>query len=262
MSITVIISYYKALNNLKLILKALSLQSCSDFDVIISEDDNNLETVSFLFENEKKYSFKIHHLFQQEDLGFRKNLMLNRGVSLTKSDNIVFIDGDCVPHKHFVRSCKKMLKQGVFLSGRSVMLDEKTTEYCKINEDLTKLKWSNLIFTKSKKVKESIYWRFFSLSFKNRGLVGRNWGVKKEHLLQINGFDEDYVKAGVGEDVDIEWRLLSIGLKRKMIKNKAIVFHLYHKKVYSEVGVSENYKLLENKIKENNIVCLKGISKS
>ncbi len=29
-------------------------------------------------------------------------------------------------------------------------------------------------------------------------------GVAKDKLLAVNGFDEDYQTAGVGEDVDIE----------------------------------------------------------
>ena len=48
MKITIIISYYKALTNLKLILKALNNQSNNNFEVIISEDDQN-EAVSHQF---------------------------------------------------------------------------------------------------------------------------------------------------------------------------------------------------------------------
>ena len=94
---------------------------------------------------------------------------------------------------------------------------------------------------------------------KSRGLVGRNWGAFKDDLLAVNGFDSDYVFAGVGEDVDVEWRLLENGVERKSLKNKAIVYHIYHKKVYSEVKVKKNYDLFYRKKNLKNIRCLNGI---
>ena len=50
-------------------------------------------------------------------------------------------------------------------------------------------------------MKEAIYNPWFPMAYKTRGLSGRNWGIYKKHLLDINGFDEDYINAGVGEDV-------------------------------------------------------------
>jgi len=79
-SISIVISYYKALRDLKLILKALNQQSKSDFEVIISEDDNSENTKKFLNNNQLKYNFPILHNYQSEDLGFRKNMMLNRAI--------------------------------------------------------------------------------------------------------------------------------------------------------------------------------------
>ena len=77
MRLTVIISYYKALDNLRLILKALSLQSCHDFEVIVSEDDFNEETIRYFRDHSSLYFFTIRHVHQSADLGFRKNEMLN-----------------------------------------------------------------------------------------------------------------------------------------------------------------------------------------
>ena len=46
--LTVVIAYYKALDNLKIILNSLNSQSCMDFEVIVAEDDNNYETVEYI----------------------------------------------------------------------------------------------------------------------------------------------------------------------------------------------------------------------
>jgi len=36
-------------------------------------------------------------------------------------------------------------------------------------------------------------------------------GISKSDLIAINGFDEDYIAPGGGEDSDIEWRLQALG---------------------------------------------------
>lgn len=261
MELTVIISYYKALKNLKLILAALNVQSNKNFEVIISEDDFNDETIQFVARNSQEYRFPITHLYQKEDNGFRKNEMLNKSILAAKTDRLVFIDGDCIPHKHFVKNYLKHMREGFIFEGRSVMLGEKFSKKLVTSLAIKKLNLGSIIFSDSSKIKEGIYSPAFGLSYKKggRGLLGRNWGICKKHLLAVNGFDMDYVFAGVGEDVDIEWRLKAMGIKTISMKNKAIVYHIYHPKTYSEEKVKSNYDLLHQKQKANHIQCLNGI---
>ncbi len=261
MKLTVIISYYKNLANLKLILKALNNQSVAGFEAIVSEDDNNEKTIAFIKNSSSTYSFPIIHLNQSIDNGFRKNEMLNKSIQAASGDIIAFIDGDCIPHTHFVKEYVKHTQKGEILWGRRVMLGEKVSDKLLKSEQVEKLSFSSLLFSGSELVKDALYSPFVNLTFKQRGLLGCNWAVKKEHLLAINGFDEDYVKPGVGEDVDIEWRLKAAGLQMKSMKNKAIVYHVYHPRSYSEDGVQFNYKLLADKEKANHFKCLNGIEK-
>ena len=78
---------------------------------------------------------------------------------------------------------------------------------------------------------------------KDKGLLGCNWGILKKHLVEVNGFDEDYIRAAVGEDTDVEWRLKRSGIGSKSMKNKAIVYHLHHERSYSNEGVEKNREL-------------------
>lgn len=259
MEVTIIISYYKALDNLKLILKSLNNQSNNNFEIILSEDDYNEETISFLSKNKSLYKFPINHIYQKEDIGFRKNMMLNRSIVEAKTELLVFIDGDCIPHKHFVKEYIKNSNFNSILSGRRVLLSKKLSQDLLNNSSLQKLNFLSLILSASKKLKEAIYFPYFQLSTKTRGLLGCNWGIKKQLLLDINGFDEDYVMAGVGEDDDVEWRLESNNVKKRSMKNKSIVYHIYHSRGYSEGGVLKNLKLFNTKQKDNHIRCLNGI---
>lgn len=257
--LTVVISYYKALDNLKLILKALSSQSSMDFEVILSEDDNNQETIEYIESLKPHINFPIRHLYQKVDIGFRKNQMLNRAINSSVAEKIAFIDGDCVPHRHFVKQYILNIDSHSFCIGRAVMLDEKITESIKKAQLLHKLSFFSILFSNSNKVKESIFFPYFTLSLKLKGLVGRNWGVSKKALIEVNGFDEDYIHAGIGEDVDIEWRLLKHGLRKKSVKNKAIVYHLYHKRWYSSKTERLNYSVMQQKIQQGKIQCINGI---
>lgn len=257
--LTIIISYYKAIDNLKLILKALDAQSVGGFEVIISEDDNNSSTVKFVADNRDIFSFPIIHLNQEEDNGFRKNSMLNKSINASNSNKLVFLDGDCVPHKHLAREYIRNIDDNHFFIGRSVMLSEKASELLLEGESLEILNLSKLSSLGSTNLKDGIYFPFFPLIYKLRGLLGRNWGVSKKSLIAVNGFDEDYILAGVGEDTDVEWRLKGLGLKGKSMKNKAIVYHIYHPRNYSEEDVQKNTRMMEQKQLAGNIRCLNGL---
>lgn len=259
--LTVIISYYKSLDNLKIILQALENQSCLDFEVIVSEDDNNIQTLNYIKSIKSSFKFAILHLNQTHDEGFKKAVMLNRSIVNSKSEKIAFIDGDCVPHKYFVKQYIDSIDSKSFCVGRSVVLDKKTTEILKATQNLKLLNFFKLLFSKTSELKNGIYFPYFQLSLKTKGLLGRNWGCHRKNLLDINGFDEDYKYAGISEDTDVEWRLISNGIYPKSVKNKAIVYHLYHSRWYSDENERTNYKLMEQKIVQNQIKCNNGIAK-
>jgi cellulose synthase/poly-beta-1,6-N-acetylglucosamine synthase-like glycosyltransferase len=263
MQVSLIISYYKNLNSLKLILKALENQSNINFEVIISEDDNNKETIDFIENKSSSYRFPILHVNQDKDLGFRKNMTLNKSIKKSRTDFLIFIDGDCIPHKHFIKSYIREKEDNMMLKGRRVMLSESITSSLLENFNLKLLNTSNILLSKSDKKKESIYNPYFSLvsTMKNKGLLGCNWGISKKTLYKINGFDEDYVRAAVGEDTDIEWRLKGIDIQSKSVKNKAIVYHLYHKKTYSKEDVAFNNRLLAIKKDKKSFYCKNGLVK-
>ncbi len=260
-SISIIISYYKAISNLKLILQSLNCQSFLDFEVIVSEDDANQETRDYLKLNSALYKYPITHNFQEEDLGFRKNMMLNRAILKSNSELLVFIDGDCIPHKHFAKEYNKEKKSDCMLVGRRVMLGPKISNRIQEEESISHLSLLSILLSDSTKFKDGIYSPYIPLTNKIRGLIGCNWGIKKEHLLAINGYDEDYITAGVGEDNDVEWRLLLNGISKKSMKNKAIVYHLHHSSSYSENVILANMKIWKTKQVIGNIKCSNGIVK-
>ena len=236
---SVILAFYNRIDYLKLVLAGFETQTFHDFEVIIADDGSSTPIVREIENISKMLPFPITHLWQ-EDKGFRKNKILNRAITAARSDYLIFIDADCVPHSEFVREHFEVRNQGVCFTGRRVNLSEKFTNL--LTPDKIKngfLENNNLklitdgIFGKSFDVEKGFYFKNELLrkyfNKKKRGLLGCNFSIHKEDLIKINGFDERYEAPSVGEDSDIEFRLNLCGINTRSLNNIAVQFHLYHK---------------------------------
>jgi cellulose synthase/poly-beta-1,6-N-acetylglucosamine synthase-like glycosyltransferase len=261
MKVSLIIAFYKKIDYLELILMALKKQSFKDFEVIIADDDNSEQSNAFINSQIGSAPFPMFHVNQLVDDGFRKNEVLNKAITKSRGEIIVFIDGDCIPHKHFIKEYALRMRENIAFFGRRVMLSEKVTGKLLKTKDLSTLNFFSLLFTDSKNVKYAFYLPPAPNNKKSIGIWGCNWGVYKKHLLEVNGYDEDYIRAGVGEDVDIEWRLQKNGVEVHSIKQQAIVYHLYHKPGYSDEYFKSNFEMLEQKKKAGLVFCKNGIQK-
>jgi glycosyltransferase involved in cell wall biosynthesis len=97
-SISVIVSVYKNVEALRVILDALEKQSVAVDEIIISEDGESREMEHFVA---TLHNNKIKHI-RQKDEGWRKNKALNNAIRNASSQYLIFIDGDVVPHPRFV----------------------------------------------------------------------------------------------------------------------------------------------------------------
>ena len=116
---SVIIAVYKDTEALQDILYALDQQTEKDFEIIVTEDCESEEMANFLAEYKKRDNF--HHLTQPDD-GWRKTLAVNRAIASARTDYLMFLDGDCVPDKNFVKNHLATAESGKFLTGRRVYL--------------------------------------------------------------------------------------------------------------------------------------------
>ena len=237
--ISLIISFYNKIDYLKLILAALERQSFKDFEIIIADDGSRDDVVAEIKAIISDSPLSIQHLWH-EDAGFRKTKIFNKAIRKSRSNYMVFMDGDCIPHFKFIEEHYKNREPKVLLAGRRVYLSEK------LSRSLSPVKIKNgylenqflavLILDgflgKSLHVIKGVYVKNeFLRKVLNRsmtGVLGSNFSVHKEDLLAVNGFDERYQAPAVGEDSDIEVRLVWNNVKIKMIKNMAIQYHMHH----------------------------------
>ena len=257
--ISLIISVYKRLDFLELILLSLDKQSYRDFEIIIAEDDNDPMTVGFISRVRPLHEYSILHV-SHEDKGFRKTRILNMAVKAASGEKIVFIDGDCIPHRHFLKEYNKAITDTVFCYGRRVFLSKKHTDVLLNKMSVEKVNIISAITYGGNSTGAGLYLPFKkNIDKQHRRILGCNWGIGKKNLLAVNGFDEDYNRAGVGEDFDIDWRLKKAGLKARSMKGKAIIFHLFHKANYNPSDTEFVEKLLAEKKLSGNAFCVNGI---
>lgn len=258
--ISVLISVYKKTQNLHLILESFSKQSEKSFELIVCEDDRDVEIARVIDFWKKKSNLDIKHV-SQEDIGFRKNKILNAGIKEAVGTFVVFIDGDCIPHRRFIESYRVYSRQNFAMHGRRVMLSEQLTNDLLARNSPNPPRLIDLLITGSRPIEHGIFFPWLAKRHRPPSIWGCNWGIAKSHLIQLNGFDEDYVKAGVGEDLDIEWRLLKMGVKLMNLKQVAILYHLHHKQFYSNEDISFNMDLMQEKISLGHVACLNGLEK-
>ncbi len=267
---SLIVSIYDNLPFLMAVLETLQRQTCSAFEIIISEDGEHPHIEEFLRHFPFKQPWK--HL-TQPDLGWRKNKALNRAVEASSTNYLIFIDGDCLLHPRFVEMHVSYATKGYVLGGKRLKLDPSTTQllldgtlslnqlfaYCL--KRLPSLQKNGLRF-----LEEGLFLspnRFLGFLTKCRTikeLRGCNMSFFKSDLLDVNGFDEDYTLPAVGEDADITWRFLKKGLRLISLRNLAVEYHLYHREVWDQQN--ENLLLMKQKMEVGLYRCENGIVKS
>lgn len=241
--VSIIIPFYNGIDWLKMIFVALGKQSFGNFEVIVADDGSREDVVAQVKELIAAQPFPVTHIWQ-EDLGFRKNIMLNKAVVQSSSEYLLFLDGDCIPHRKFVEEHIKARREGTVIAGRRVDLP------AHISEGLTVEKVASRSFERSlvlpllyagivhgeKHMENCI--RITSPALRRRiirqryeGILGCNFSMFKSDLLKANGFDERYVNPGTGEDTDLEDRLVRLGIRPCVMNHYATVYHKKHERL-------------------------------
>ena len=174
--LSVVIAYYKNPAALSLIIKALERQSYQNFEIIIAEDDKKSDFDFLVNQNLKQ---KIKHVFQSEDTGFRKNAALNKALAISEGTHLIFIDGDCIPHHHFLKAYSGHLTDENICFGRRVMISPKLTSALYHTGDLGLLNFATIFFLWLKKT-EIFNLPSFNHSKTGIGHMGTQLGSSKK----------------------------------------------------------------------------------
>ena len=236
--LSLLVAVYNKWETFLCVLASIEKQSFRDFELIVCDDGSGLEFVTQLKSYMEQAPFAIRHIWH-EDRGFYKNEMLNRGILNSRSEYLVFLDGDCVLHPQFLEDHDTHRKSNVVLAGRRANLTPGVTQLVtpeRIRQGFLQTWWWFFVLVswwmkdnnsiKAIRIQSEPWFR--RLNKKPRGIVGCNFSLHKQDLIDINGFDMSYRAAGTGEDTDIEHRLKLKGVKIEPFCFRAIQYHLYH----------------------------------
>ncbi|HLF13658.1 MAG TPA: glycosyltransferase [Bacteroidota bacterium] len=267
-SLTLVVAVYNAVRPLELIFHALDRQTFGDFEVVVA-DDGSGPAVAELVERRRATSrYHVSHVWHP-DRGFRKNAILNRAIAAARSGYLVFIDGDCLPHRRFLEDHSRQAEQGAVLCGRRVNLGRAISE--KITPESVEsgsferislalladgLRGGSAWIEDAVRTESPLLRKLLHPG--KPAILGCNFSVHREWLERINGFNEEYAAPGLGEDSDVAYRLGLAGAGLASLRNLGILFHLHHPK--TAVG-EENRKIYESVVASREMVCRNGLVK-
>ena len=268
MKISVIITTYNAEDWLRKVLIGFSVQTETDFELVIADDGSTAKTKELLADFSDKFVHPIIHVWQEDD-GFQKSKILNKAILQTHSDYLLFTDGDCIPRRDFVAVHLKFQEEGYFLSGgyfklpmtisQTISEDDIISQNCfhiswlkrqglKMNFKITKL-------THSKLFADFMNW----LTPTKRSWNGHNASGYKKDIVAVNGFNHEMQYGGL--DRELGERLFNLGLFSKQIRYSAICLHLDHARGYSSPEIWKKNNAIRSYNRKHKVVQIeKGIS--
>ena len=235
MKISFIVLTYNRSDALLAVLRSLAGQCGPEHEVLIADDGSRSDQVAMLLRHCPDFMCSVRHIWHP-DVGFTAAGARNLGAHFSCGDYLVFLDGDCIPHRWFVAQHVRLAEPGIFVNGSRVLLNESLTKLVLTQKlDLankTTLFWYQArIKGECNKLAHLICWPFplfrVHKSFSWRGIRSCNLGVWRSDFFAINGFDETFMGWG-HEDADLVLRLSHLGVRRKNGFMATEVFHLWH----------------------------------
>jgi cellulose synthase/poly-beta-1,6-N-acetylglucosamine synthase-like glycosyltransferase len=267
--VSLIISVYKNVRDLEVVLEGLKFQSFNNFEIVVSEDGEFDGMRNFL--ERYQHPNNIVHLTQR-DVGWRKNQALNNAIRKSSGDYLVFIDGDCVLHHKFMENHVRYADRKHIVAGKRLKLGPRSSDTLRNNiHNLVQLERNIVQQARSERkdgarfLEEGYYFNpngvlgFIPKLRRMSQLKGCNMSFHREAIEKINGFDEDYILPAIGEDIDLTWRFKGLGYSLFSVRNLAVQYHLYHKENWSDQSI--NQQLMEDKMKRSEFICKNGLNK-
>jgi len=253
--VSVVLSTYNQPRWLRLVLWGYKYQTIRDFELIIADDGSDGRTREVIENMKQKLAFPLKHVYQ-EDRGFRKCTILNKAILESRSDYLIFSDGDIIPRRDFIEVHLRMRRPQRFLSGGTVRLPAALSHRIREQEiahgHCFDRKWLEqnglgLSFRNNKLNSPGLKGRLLN-RFTPAGATwnGGNSSAWKKDIIDVRGFDER-LRYG-GEDREFGERMERLGIKGLQVRYSAVTLHLDHSRDYTHVP---DLKFNKNVRKEN-----------
>lgn len=244
---SLIISTYNWPEALRLTLMSVQRQTIAPSEIIIADDGSNQSTKNLIDLFRTKLRIPIIHIWH-EDKGFRLAAIRNKSFAHSKYKYIIQVDGDVILHHNFIKDHLLASRRGYLLQGSRALLGETYSQKLLEHQSIDINRLHPDIRRRENAIRIPSLSKLLLDKYKNRFPVyyarGANMSFWKEDLVNVNGYDENFEGWG-HEDSDLTLRLMNNGIKKRIIKFAAIVYHIYHPEKKNEDLEHKNRKILE-----------------
>jgi glycosyltransferase involved in cell wall biosynthesis len=263
-SLGIVVCTYDWPDALDAVLRSLADQSDDRFEVVVADDGSGPETEAVVERRRAELGSRLAYV-RQPDEGFRAARVRNLGALSARSDLLVFLDGDCVPRRHFVQAIRDSLQPGWFVATNRVNLARGLSERI-LREKIPVHRWSLARWLSHTPSARGV----MSLTPRDRRQAGRDGhpgfaprqnaycciGVAAADFERVNGYDLRYTGWG-DEEVDLTVRLWRIGLRCGHAGPRATPIHLWHPS--REVRERPNWWLLQETQQSSRVEAVEGL---
>jgi glycosyltransferase involved in cell wall biosynthesis len=257
---TVIFSTYNSPAWLEKVLWGYSIQTHREFEIVIADDGSTGETAELIEQMRKTTGMCLHHVWH-DDRGFRKCTILNRAIVASKTDYLIFTDGDCIPREDFVAVHAQLARPGHFLSGGLVRLPLDLSQQLTKDDilsghttDATWLRNQGMPWNKklrmlrtNKTLARMMDWLTTTRATWN----GHNASAAKNDILRVNGYDERMEHGGL--DRELGERLVNAGVQPIQIRHRAPCVHLDHGRGYCRPAALALNRQIRRRVREEQL---------
>jgi GT2 family glycosyltransferase len=180
--------------------------------------------------------------------------VLNQAIRAARSEYLIFIEGDCLPHRRFIEDHMRHAYPNSFVQGRRARVRARYVH--RVHTPFRPMLW--LMRRRILGVREGVRRPWPSIRINDRRLIhGCNFAVWRKDLIRVNGFDETFDEPGY-ELIELAERLLNSGLTLRTITGQAIVYHLDHRHL-ARYGTLNSERILERTRQEKRTTCDRGL---
>ena len=219
--ISIVMSYYNRISQLRFTLKSIQEQSPTDFEIVIVDDYSSKEHSLDNLKNE--FNFLNLKIIKMQDLFSKKfyvnpSIPYNVGFRNSTGDKIIIQNPECCHVGNILKYVEENLTDDVYLSFHCYACNK--TELAELHQtnylDLTKAtgKWYN------HKIHRPASFHFTT-------------AISRKNLIELNGFDEKYATGYNYDDAEFIERIKLLGLKIDFVENPYVI-HQHHGKLYNK----------------------------
>ncbi len=251
MRISVIVAVYNRGDFVRRCLDSLNEQSHRPSEVVLCDDGSEEDIIGAVRDMAGSLAYSIVYV-RQEHRGFRLAKSKNNGVRHSTGSYLIFNDQDIIHTRDYIQTFVRHHRHRQFLVAypvrftpeQMIRLDEGTAA----SELITPSQIRKVRRQFRKDSLEHVLSRLLGTGRYRLKLRGGVFGIDKEDLLRVDGFDENYQGWGY-EDDDLGRRLYRSGVSGRNVFSHQFPIHLCHQP-HHQGGVRTNLVYYQHRIRE------------